>query len=200
MLTLTQLAGALERLVWENDPRHLPAWRALMIRYLRIGHAVIRELAAGQLTLRAMSLVYTTLLSLVPLLAVSFSVLKGLGVHNQFEPVLQNLLAPMGEQGAEVTARVLEFVENIRAGVLGSLGLGFLIYVVVSMIQKIEGAFNYTWHVSANRSLSQRFSNYLSVILVGPVLIVSALGLTASISHDATVTRLVDMLVLGPLI
>ena len=71
----------LNRLVWETDLGQLPAWRAIPLRLLRVLHAVIRDLAAGQLTLRAMSLVYTTLLSMVPLLAVSFSVLKGLGVH-----------------------------------------------------------------------------------------------------------------------
>ena len=54
-----------------------------------------------------MSLVYTTLLSLVPLLAVSFSVLKGFGVHNQLEPLLAQFLAPLGEQGTEITTNVI---------------------------------------------------------------------------------------------
>jgi len=101
----------------------------------------------GQLNFRAMSLVYTTLLSLVPLLAVSFSVLKGFGVHNQIEPALLNLLAPLGDKGLEITDKIIEFVDNIKVGVMGAVGLGLLFYTVVALMQKIESAFNYTWHV-----------------------------------------------------
>ena len=97
----------------------------------------------GQLTLRAMSLVYTTILSLVPLLAISFSILKGFGVHNQVEPMLLNLLAPLGNKGVEITERIVGFVDNVKVGVLGSLGFVLLFYTVVSLMQKIERTFNY---------------------------------------------------------
>ena len=70
-----------------------------LIRIARTVYVLVRDIADGQLTLRAMSLVYTTLLSLVPLLAVSFSVLKGFGVQNELKPILLNFLAPMGETG-----------------------------------------------------------------------------------------------------
>ena len=83
----------------------------------------------GQLTLRAMSLVYTTLLSLVPLLALSFSMLKAFGIHNQLEPLLLNFLAPLGEKGAELATQIVQFVENIGVGVLGSLGLLLLLQI-----------------------------------------------------------------------
>ena len=129
-----------------------------------------------------MSLVYTTLLSLVPFLAVSFSILKGFGVHNKVEPMLLNLLAPLGDQGIEISSKIIEFVNNVKVGVLGSLGLLLLLYTVISLIQKIERAFNYTWNVSQSRSFIQRFSDYLSVIFIGPVFVFTAIGITASIS------------------
>jgi len=142
------------------------------------------------LTLQAMSLVYTTLLSLVPLIAVSFSVLKGFGVHNQIEPWLYNFLAPLGDKGVEITQRIIEFVENTRAGVLGSLGLVLLFYTVISLIQKVEKSFNYTWRVTEHRPIAQRFSDYLSVVLLGPLLIFSALGITASILESSAIQQL----------
>ena len=89
---------------------------------LRVFGTIGRELGSGQITLRAMGLVYTTLLSLVPLLAVSFSVLKGFGVHNQLEPFLLNLMEPIGEKGVEVTRNVLQFVDNTNVGALGAVG------------------------------------------------------------------------------
>ena len=81
-----------------------------------------------------------------------------------------------------MTSKVIGFVENTRAGVLGSLGLALLLYTVVSLLQKIERAFNYTWRVSHHRPITQRFSDYITVVLVGPVLLFSALGVTASVS------------------
>ena len=79
-------------------------------------YAIGRDLAGGQLTLRATGLVYTTLLSLVPLLAFSFSVLKGFGVHRQIEPLLYNFLEPLGERGEEITRQVRFAVRELEDG------------------------------------------------------------------------------------
>ncbi len=177
----------------------LPWWKVLLIRVLRVFYVVIRDLLEGQLTLRAMSLVYTTLLAMVPLLAVSFSVLKGFGVHNQIEPLLLNFLRPLGERGVEVTSRIIGFVDSVKAGILGSIGFALLIYTVISLIQKIERACNDTWHVNRSRPLSQKFSDYLSVILIGPVLVFSALGITASVMSTTVVQKMVAIKVFGSL-
>lgn len=180
----------LDNYLWETDIFAQTSLRTMPVKIFRVAYVVIRDMLDGQLTLRAMSLVYTTLLSLVPLIAVSFSVLKGFGVHNQVEPILLNLLAPMGEKGIEITEKVIGFVENIKVGVLGSLGLFLLLYTVVALIQKIERSFNYTWRVTQVRPLAQRLSDYLSVVLVGPVLIFSALGITATVTGAEFVQKL----------
>src|SRR5690606_4763830 len=73
-----------------------PLWK--IARILRYPYALVRDIVRGHLTLRAMSLVYTTLLSIVPLLALSFSVLKGLGYHEDLEPVLFSFLEPLGTE------------------------------------------------------------------------------------------------------
>ena len=154
----------------------------------------------GQLTLRAMSLVYTTLLSLVPLLALSFSMLKAFGIHNQLEPLLLKFLAPLGEQGTELATQIVQFVENIGVGVLGSLGLLLLVYTVVSLIQKVEASLNFIWHVNSVRNLSQRLSGYLSVVMVGPLLVVTALGITASTMNTGLVQQIVAIEPFGSLV
>jgi len=197
MLDATNITTALKKLIWNEELSALPWWKAWLIKSIRICYVAVRDVADGQLTLRAMSLVYTTLLALVPLLAVSFSVLKGFGVHNQIEPLLLNFLSPMGERGAEITSRIIGFVDNVKAGVLGSVGLALLIYTVVSLIQKIESAFNYTWRVKRSRPFAQRFSDYLSVILIGPVLIFTALGITATLTSTALVQKLVAIQAFG---
>ena len=147
---------------------------------LRILFAVGRDMTTGQLNLYAMSLVYTTILSIVPMLALMFSVLKAFNVQDALTPMLHRFLEPMGEKGIEIESSVLLFVDNMKVGVLGALGLVMLIYVVVSLIQKIERAFNTIWLAPQLRPIGERISHYLGVILIGPVLVVAAISLTAS--------------------
>ena len=199
MIDMNRVETVLRKKVWEGDLSSLPRWKALLTKVLRVFYVVIRDVIEGQLTLRAMSLVYTTLLAMVPLLAVSFSVLKGFGVHNQIEPLLLNFLRPLGERGVEVTSRIIGFVDSVKAGILGSIGFALLIYTVISLIQKIERACNDTWHVNRSRPLSQKFSDYLSVILIGPVLVFSALGITASVMSTTVVQKMVAIKVFGSL-
>ncbi|HZF26923.1 MAG TPA: YhjD/YihY/BrkB family envelope integrity protein [Steroidobacteraceae bacterium] len=177
----------LERLLFE--PSGLPAEQAWapVLRVLRYVYALIRDLWKGDLNLRAMSLVYTMLLAIVPLLAFAFSVLKGMGIHRDLEPLVFEFFRPVGDQAEELTARVLGFVDKIQSGVLGSLGLAFLIYTVISTIQKVEESLNFVWRVERPRSWARRVSEYLSLMIVGPILTVAALGLTASLGSTSVV-------------
>lgn len=169
------------RYIWEYEVSEGASVHAALHRFIQIMAMVARDLMGGMITLRAMSLVYTTLLSMVPLLAVSFSVLKGFGFHARLETYLFGImLEPLGPSGAEVAATIMGFVDNVKVGMLGSLGFALLIYTVVALVQKIEAAFNFVWQIDRLRSMSQRFSNYLSVITIGPALLFSAVGITAT--------------------
>jgi len=145
------------------------------------------------LSLQAMGLTYSTLLSLVPFLAVMFSVLKAFGVQNGLEPFLAQLLQPLGNAAAEVTSSIIKFVENIRVGILGGAGVAMLFYTVVTLVAKIEDALNQIWRLPHSRSWSQRVTAYLSVILVGPVMVFTALTLTASAQSYWLVERLFEI-------
>jgi len=158
----------------------------IVLRYL---YAIIRDFFSGQLTMRAMSLVYTTLLSIVPLLAFSFSVLKGFGIHKKLEPALLAMLEPLGPRSTEITANLIALVDNVRGDWLATFGLAFLFFTVITMIQKIEESFNFVWQVEKPRSFAQRFTEYISVLLVGPVLMVAAMGAIASISNTSLVQQ-----------
>lgn len=199
MIPIRDQAHAFEYWVLEGKPpEKFPlTW---LYKAGRTAYAIVRDILAGHLALHAMSLVYTTLMSIVPLLALSFSVLKAMGAHHRMEPLLYQFFEPMGAQGLQVAEQVLGFVDNMRVGVLGSLGLAFLIYTVISLVQKVEGSFNMIWRVPNLRSMSQRFSNYLSVIMVGPLLMVSAMGISATVFSSAIVTRLMSMEPFGAVI
>jgi len=147
---------------------------------VRIAIAIGRDLKDGQLSMRAMSLVYTTVIAVVPLLALSFSVLKGFGMHQRVEPALLDALVDIGDKRYEIVSTIMGFIDNVNIGVLGSIGFAILIFSVISMMQKIEGAFNHAWQVRRARAMGQRFRDYLSVIFVGPLLIMLSTAITAS--------------------
>lgn len=150
------------------------------------------------LSLQAISLTYTTLLSLVPFLAVTFSVLKAFGVQNLAAPFLAQMLEPLGAQGGEITDRILGFVENIQVGILGAVGMAMLFYTVVSLVATMEDALNHIWRLRRSRSWGQKFTAYLSAVLVGPVMAFTAFALTASAQSYWLVERLFNIRILEP--
>lgn len=197
---LNELQERFNQLLWNIQLKNVNKYKAFLIRALRIFYGTFQDLKSGMPSLRAMSLVYTTLLSIVPLLAVSFSVLKGFGVHNALEPALVSLLEPLGEKGLQISHQIISFVDNIKVGVLGSVGLIFLIFTVLTLVKKIESAFNATWNISVSRNIMQRFSNYLSVILIGPLLLFTSAGLSASLHSSAVVDRFLSIEAFGTII
>ena len=186
---LTNIQEIIDHLLWNINLNKVNKFQAFGIQALRIFYGTFQDLKTGLPSLRAMSLVYTTLLSIVPLLAVSFSVLKGFGAHNQLEPALLSLLEPLGEKGIQISHQIISFVDNMKVGVLGSVGLLLLIFTVLSLVKKIESAFNATWNIAVTRNIIQRFSNYLSVILIGPLLLFTSAGITASFNSSGVIDK-----------
>ena len=178
----------IKRDIWQEDLSKLPAWRALIYRILQLVYLVGRAFFQDRLLVRASALVYATLLSIVPLLAVMFSLLKGFGFTNRLEPFLNRILDPLGEQAkTTIVPTIVQFVENVNVGALGAAGFLILLISVLSIINNTERAFNDIWKVKRTRSLQRRFSDYLSVLIIGPVLLIAVLGVTASLQSNTIV-------------
>ena len=187
--TVSGVRRYLERDLWTLDAARRGVMARLGVGALRAVMVLVRALTDPDLNLEATALVYRTLLSLVPLLAVAFSVLKAFGAHYEIEGVLAHLLAPLGPGGAELTTRVVGFVDNLRVSVLGAIGFVALFYTVLSVIERIEAALNRIWHVRRPRSLVRKFSDYLSILLVGPVLVFGAFAIMAAAQNYWLVQR-----------
>jgi membrane protein len=151
---------------------------AVLLRGLRYPYAVVRDLWRGDINLRAMGLVYTTLLSIVPLIAFAFAVLKGFGANKDLEPIVYEFFRPMGDAGAlQITARIMEFANGVSTGLVGSVGFALLVWTLLGTIKKVEDSFNFLWRVEQPRSFARRVAEYLSLLIIGPLLLVGFLGL-----------------------
>ncbi|HEX8782644.1 MAG TPA: YihY/virulence factor BrkB family protein, partial [Steroidobacteraceae bacterium] len=157
------------------------------LRVLRYPYAVVRDLSRGEINLRAMGLVYTTLLSLIPLLAFSFAILKIFGGHRDLQPIVYEFFRPVGGAAAN------ELTNRVSSGVVGSVGLALLAWTLIGTIKKVEDTFNFVWHVDHPRSFARRLAEYTSLLIAGPVLLVGFLGLTHAALSSAPVQEVVRL-------
>lgn len=185
MTKLKEAKNFLEERLWEPELAGLSPWHRGFYHYLRILSLVVKAFITNRCLLLASALTYTSLLSLVPLLALMLSILKGLGVHNRLEPILLEKLSAGSE---EVVSQIIRYIDQTNVKTLGALGLAGLIATAISLIGNIELALNRIWGVHKTRSLGRKFSDYLSVLLTFPILLVAALGLTGSI-QSVTLVR-----------
>jgi len=180
--------------LWELDAADKRWWRRFLLNQGQILTLVIRGFFNDGCMLRASALTYTTLLSLVPMLALVFSVLKGFGVQKVLEPLLLEQLAVGGGQAV---TKIVEYINNTNVARLGSFGLVFLIITVLTLLSNIEQAFNSVWGVEETRPLLRRFTDYFSVVTVGPILVVVAISMTSTLKSQQLVKALTDHAYVG---
>ncbi len=165
-----------------------------VLRVLRYPYAVLRDLSRGEINLRAMGLVYTTLLSLIPLLAFSFAVLKIFGGHRDLEPIVYEFFRPLGPAASqELTMRVMQFASRVSSGVVGSLGLALLAWTLVGTIKKVEDSFNFLWRVEQPRSFARRVAEYTGLLIIAPVVLVGFVGLLHATVSSSPVQEVVHL-------
>lgn len=190
---------------WAQELGSLPTFQALRLRCSRVLFLTARGFHADRCLFRASGLTYITILSLVPMLAFAFSVAKGLGAYGKLrsdtiEPFLDSTFGPVdvGELGAAsgmgevrvVIEKVLGFVENTQVSGLGLFGLALLAFTVIKLLGSIEQSFNEIWGVRRSRSLIRKVSDYMSITVVVPILLVTA----TSVNNAAASAEFVNFL------
>ncbi|MGC4029766.1 MAG: YihY/virulence factor BrkB family protein [Steroidobacteraceae bacterium] len=151
---------------------------ATLLRALRYPYAIVRDLLGGELNLRATGLVYATLLALIPAVALSFAVLKAFGAHRDLEPLILEFFRPIGEAAPQITHRLMQFADNVRGGIVGIVGLALLLWTLVGTVKKVEDSFNFVWRVQRARSIPRRITEYIALLIIGPLVIAAVIAFT----------------------
>jgi len=203
---LTQARDFLTRDLWSLELARLPTFRAVGYQAVRVVYLALSGFREHRCMFRASALTYITVLSIVPLLAFAFSVAKGLGAYDRLinqsvYPFLDSTFAPQTSEsvadgavgsdpvqgGAEVRHaidQVLAFVKETDFANLGLFGLAVLLYAVIKLCSSVEHALNAIWGVHRSRSLLRKLSDYLSMVVVVPILLVTATGVSAAIQNS----------------
>jgi len=186
--------ASLARKLLVMDPDKYAGFRRHLVTWFRNVGLVIRDFVDDRCFLRASALSFTTILSIVPFFALAFAVLKGLGVHITLEPFI---IDKMAAGSPEIVDRIITYIDNTKMGSAGAVGLFALIITVVTLMGNIEEAFNGIWGVQETRSFTRKFSDYISVVVIGPVLLLAATSVTTSLQSQDLVRWLLDTEYIG---
>ena len=171
--------------LWQDEP-----WSEgglLLIKFLRILVLAFKGLVANRFLVRASALAYSTVLALIPLLALLFALLKGLGIQRLLSGHLLERLAPGSK---EFASQIFEYIENTRVTSLGIFGVVVLLLALVVVMTNVEQAFNETWKVSHTRPWRRKLSDYLSIFMIFPILMAGAISLSSTLVHHPELRRL----------
>jgi membrane protein len=157
----------------------------------------LRGFFHDQCLLRAAALTFSTILSLVPFLAFAFAILKGFGVQNILEPVILKRLAAGSH---EVVDGIVTYINKTNMASVGAVGLLMLVVTVITLLGTIEESFNVVWGVREDRPLGRKFSDYLSVVVSAPLLVLAATSITTTLQSQTVMGWLVANAYLGPFV
>ncbi|MDP2097419.1 MAG: YihY/virulence factor BrkB family protein [Methylobacter sp.] len=164
--------------IWQLPENELPAPKAALLKTLKTVLLAIQGFTRDLCQLRASALTLYTLLAVVPIIAMLFGIAKGFGLEKMLE---QQLLEQIPHQDATVITLIgfaQKLLANTEGGVVAGIGVVVLLWTVINMISNIEESFNYIWKVSKGRTLSRKLSDYLSFMLLAPVLLILAGSIT----------------------
>lgn len=201
------LRSAIERLkrylaegIWRHDLRQLPLPRALAYRTVRILYLAAHGTARDKAFLRASALTFVTLLSLPPVLALAFGIGRTLGATNLLRDVIFQKLGGEDEKIREVLDQIFVYVDQTPLSVLSGIGVGILFFAVIKLLGTIEGAFNEIFGAPRARPFLRKVADYLSVIVVAPIVLTLAAGGVTSLRNQAMVKWVSEIPVLGSLV
>lgn len=180
--------------LWQRPLSAQSFWYKRLLILLRYTHLLVRDIVYGGLNLRAMSLVFTTFLGIIPVVALTFLVLKMVNAEDQLPKILNFLTAPFGSTFSQgITEPTGDLTPQLDPKVLGTIGVGFLIYITLTLIQKIESAFNFIWHIEKSRGLLRRLGDYLVMLILLGITVSVLLSFTDSAMEYAWLRQILDI-------
>ncbi len=166
--------------IWHTPLSELSRRKSFLIRQLRILVLAARNSLNDKVSLRASALTFYTLISIIPVVAIALAIAKGFGLDQNLESLIKgskefsmygDILNPLLESAKNT-------VQRTKGGYLAGIGVMILLWSVVSLLNQIETSFNHIWQTSISRPWYRKFTDYLTILLIGPILIILSSSIT----------------------
>ena len=173
--------------IWEIRLKDLSSIKRFLTQYLRIFILALREFTRDGCPRNASALTYYSLLNIVPVVAVFFGIAKGFGLEKLIEKQILEMAQKANWQ-TDVTNQILNFshslLENVKGGLIVGVGVVLLFWTVISILGKIEDSLNAIWEVKRGRTLSRKFSDYMAMMVLAPILLVISSSVTVVVASQ----------------
>lgn len=168
--------------IWRIDIEDLPKFQGFFVHHLRVLLLAVDGFNRDECMPRASALTYYTLLSIVPVLAMAFGIAKGFGLEEALNRQLEYYLGTHEDILEQVVAFSLSLLEETRGGVIAGIGFVFLLWSVVKVMTNIEISFNAVWGIKKSRGWIRKITEYISVMIIAPILVIMSGSMTVFIS------------------
>lgn len=172
--------------IWRIRAGKLPRSQSFLINQLRIFLLAFHGFNEDKCQLRASALTFYSLLSIVPVLAMAFGIAKGFGLDKMLETQILAKMPGQEEVVGQIIGYANIFLENTKGGIIAGVGVALLFWTVIKVLGNIEDCFNEIWGVQKERTLARKFSDYLSIMLICPILLVASSSLTVLVTSQVT--------------
>ena len=181
-----QIGNFVKNDIWRIRRTKLPPGKSFSLKLLRVLVLSVRGFDEDKCQLRASALTFYSLISIVPVAAMAFGIAKGFGVDKMLEEQLRSKMEGQEEILEKVIGFANSMLESTRGEVIAGVGLILLFWAVVKLLGQIEGSLNDIWGIKEQRSLGRKFSDYLSLMLVCPIIIILSSSVTIFITTQIT--------------
>ena len=184
---LSRLWDFLTTDIWRLRLKSYSRSKSFFLRQLRTFLLSVRGFVEDKCKFRASALTFFTLLSIVPVIAMMFGVAKGFGLQDRVESaIMSNFQSEEQESQRQVVEKIVTFAKTLldeaKGGVVAGIGVVFLFWSIIKLLGNIESSFNDIWGVKKSRSIGRKFSDYLSLVLICPILLAISSSLTVIVS------------------
>ena len=188
--------------IWRISSKKYPPKKLFLLKQLRIFVLSVKGFKEDQCKFRASALTFFTLISIGPIVALMFGIAKGFGLQKMVEDELTLKL----ESQPDIAKDIIEFsnslLNNAQGGLIAGIGVVFLLWSVIKVLSNIENSFNEIWGVKKSRPLGRKFSDYLSIMLICPILLAISSSATVAISSqiEILIQKYSALSIIAPLI
>lgn len=187
----------LQKDIWQVSPSDVARWHFLTLEIVKKVLLALRFFTTKRVVSEATALTYSTLLAIVPILAVVFAIARGFGYSKYIELWFRDLLKSQPQAAEVIVAFVNSYLVHTKSGIFLGVGLIFMLYTVLMLVSNIEATFNKIWRVKKPRSIFRTFTDYLAMFFLFPIIIVLTSGVSLFVATVAD--NLPDIVLLGPI-